>query len=97
MDKKNGNFDQKSVSQPFEPFPKLEKPVGREGLQRKSRRICTGKSEELERKARFAAPGRKRAKIPNRGKSTMDFEKGPSFSHLWIKFSARSGGAAGPL
>ncbi|MDR2181741.1 MAG: hypothetical protein LBN92_03575, partial [Treponema sp.] len=30
-------------------------PVGRKGLQRKSHRICMGKSEELERKARFLA------------------------------------------
>jgi hypothetical protein len=27
----------------------------RKGLQRKARRICMGKSEDLERKARFAA------------------------------------------
>jgi hypothetical protein len=31
------------------------KPVGRKGLQRKAHRICIGKSEDLERKARFFA------------------------------------------
>jgi hypothetical protein len=35
------------------------------GLQRKSRKPAAGRLAELERKARFAALGRKCAKIPN--------------------------------
>jgi hypothetical protein len=34
---------------------KAKRPWARKGLQWKSRRICIGKSEELERKARFFA------------------------------------------
>jgi hypothetical protein len=47
----------------IETVPKLEKPVGRKRLQRKSRRICVGKSEELKRKARFFAKQKMRALV----------------------------------
>jgi hypothetical protein len=40
--------------------------VGRKGLQRKSRRICISKSEELERKARFFAKQKMCASIQER-------------------------------
>jgi hypothetical protein len=39
----------------LEPVQYLAKPWVRKGLKRKSHRICISKSEELERKTRFAA------------------------------------------
>jgi hypothetical protein len=44
-------------------FPKPKKPVGRKGLKRKSHRICIGKSEDLERKARFFAKQKMRTLV----------------------------------
>jgi hypothetical protein len=52
-------------------------PLARQGLKRKSRRICTGKAEELERKARFFC-GAKKGAEENKGEFMSDKDEKPA-------------------